>query len=94
MNPGSRDDEPRSPRLMGPLMHFVAGVIFNFRQFGNPSFNIIAVGSDILIVAGVALLINVNWVTYNLFIASQLLGGPVCILGKNNSFSLSSRSSG
>ena len=60
----------------------MAGVILNFRPFGNPAFNNVAIGGDILVVAGVAVLIGVTHVIYNLFQQSVVMGGRTAVLGE------------
>jgi len=52
------------------------------RWFGNPNFNTIAVGGDNLVVAGTVIFVEVEFISYNLFQFTQLLGGPICLLGE------------
>ena len=57
-------------------------MILNFRPFGNPTFDNLAVGGDILVVAGAVTLIGTVFISWNLFKVSQVMGGNVAVLGE------------
>jgi len=58
-----------------------AGMILNFRPYGNPLVNNVALGGDIMMVAGNINFIGVTFFSWNLWRVSQILGSNICILG-------------
>ena len=59
------------------------GVFLTFRPYGLPYFNAFVMGIDILMIAGSGLLINCNWLTYNLWASLIQVGGIAAVVGKD-----------
>jgi len=61
---------------------YYVGVFYTYRPFGLPHFNVFILGVDIIMVAGSGMLINCNWVNFQLFLSLAHVGGPVALLGE------------
>ena len=59
-------------------------MILHFRPFGAPNFNNVAIGGDILVLAGTVNLVGTIFVTYNLFQLALGVGGFIAVLGEGD----------
>jgi len=60
----------------------MAGMILNFRPYGNPVLNNVALGGDVMVVAGRVDFVGVVFFSWNLWRVSIILGSNICILGE------------
>jgi len=59
------------------------GVMLNFRPYGNPRNDNVAIGGDILMIAGNVVMNGVNHQNHNLFQQSTIMGARYAVLGQS-----------